>query len=185
MSLCPAIIYLLKVSNRTTIKRYEICSRLTINTSERPYWRSSGAFIVYFEHISYLLLCFYCWLWKSKCLVGGFLIPNFEKIQHVNIALLLLTMSMYLSSELLLLFLHNRALRQNVVVITKTFDQKNFSVLLGNTFRCITEVNSYILPCAFLSKNFFHSFELSFYRKMIVLAQIENLNFKELYFHFV
>ena len=126
MSLCPAIIYLLKVSNRTTIKRYEICSRLTINTSERPYWRSSGAFIVYFEHISYLLLCFYCWLWKSKCLVGGFLIPNFEKIQHVNIVLLLLTMSMYLSSELLLLFLHNRALRQNVVVITKTFDQKSF-----------------------------------------------------------
>ena len=82
--------------------------------------------------------------------MGGFLIPNFEKIQHVNIVLLLLTMSMYLSSELLLLFLHNRALRQNVVVITKTFDQKNFSVLLGNIFRCITEMNSYILPCAFL-----------------------------------
>ena len=40
----PAGIYLLKVNNRNTRKRCEICSKLTIKTPER--WRSSGVFIV-------------------------------------------------------------------------------------------------------------------------------------------
>ena len=45
-------IYLLKVSNRDTRTRCEICSKLTIKTSERHHWRCSGVFIVNFEHIS-------------------------------------------------------------------------------------------------------------------------------------
>ena len=54
----PAGIYLLKVNNRNTRTRCEICSKLTINTPERRYWRRSGVFIVNFEHISHLALVF-------------------------------------------------------------------------------------------------------------------------------
>ena len=54
----PAGIYLFKVNNRNTRTRYEICSKLTINTPERRQWRRSGVFIVNFEHISYLVLVF-------------------------------------------------------------------------------------------------------------------------------
>ena len=50
----PAGIYLLKVSNRHTRKRCEICSKLTIKTSERCQWRRSGVFIVDLERISHL-----------------------------------------------------------------------------------------------------------------------------------
>ena len=48
----------LKVTNRNTITRCEICSKLTIKTTERCYWRRSGVFIVNFEHISHLVLVF-------------------------------------------------------------------------------------------------------------------------------
>ena len=54
----PAGIYLLKVNNRNTRTRCEICSKLTINTPERRHWRPSGVFIVNFEHISHLVLVF-------------------------------------------------------------------------------------------------------------------------------
>ena len=52
-----ASIYLLKVNNRNTRTRCEICSKLTIKTPER-HWRRSGVFIVNFEHISHLVLMF-------------------------------------------------------------------------------------------------------------------------------
>ena len=54
----PAGIYLLKVNNRNTRTRCEICSKLTINTPERRHWRRSCVFIVNFEHISHLVLVF-------------------------------------------------------------------------------------------------------------------------------
>ena len=57
-SIRPAGIYLLKVNNRNTRARCEICSKLTINTPERRHWRRSGVFIVNFEHISHLVLVF-------------------------------------------------------------------------------------------------------------------------------
>ena len=47
-----ASIYLLKVNNRNTIKRCEICSKLTTKIPERRHRRRSGIFIVNFEHIS-------------------------------------------------------------------------------------------------------------------------------------
>ena len=52
----PAGIYLLKVNNRNTKTRCEICSKLTIKTPERSHWRRSSVFIVNFEHISHLAL---------------------------------------------------------------------------------------------------------------------------------
>ena len=38
-----------KVNNKNTGVRCEICSKLTIKTPERRYWRHSGVFIVNFE----------------------------------------------------------------------------------------------------------------------------------------
>ena len=49
-------IHLLKVNNKNTKTRCEICSKLTVNTPERCHWRRSGVFIVNFEHISHLVL---------------------------------------------------------------------------------------------------------------------------------
>ena len=43
-------IYLFKVTNRNTRKRWEICSKLTI-TPQRRQWHRSGVFIVNFEYI--------------------------------------------------------------------------------------------------------------------------------------
>ena len=52
-----AKIYLLKFNNRNTRKRREVCSKLTIKTSEQC-WRLSGVFIVSFGNISHLFLLF-------------------------------------------------------------------------------------------------------------------------------
>ena len=54
----PAGIYLLKVNNKNTRTRCEICSKLTIKTPERRQWRRSGVFIVNFKRISHLVLVF-------------------------------------------------------------------------------------------------------------------------------
>ena len=54
----PAGIYLLKVNDRNTGTRCEICSKLTIKTPERRQWRRCGVFIVNFEPISRLVLVF-------------------------------------------------------------------------------------------------------------------------------
>ena len=51
-------IYLIKVTKRNTTKRHEICSKLTIKTTEPSESLRSGAFIVNLEHISYLFLVF-------------------------------------------------------------------------------------------------------------------------------
>ena len=58
-SLSPTNIYLFKINYRNTWTRCEICSKLTIETSERRYWRRSGVFIVNFEYISHLSLVFF------------------------------------------------------------------------------------------------------------------------------
>ena len=53
----PADNYLSKVNNRNAIKSGEICSKLTIKTTERRRRRSS-VFIVNFEYISHIFLLF-------------------------------------------------------------------------------------------------------------------------------
>ena len=45
-------------SKKHNIKKFEICSKLTIKTLERRHWRRSGVLIVNFEHISHLVLVF-------------------------------------------------------------------------------------------------------------------------------
>ena len=54
----PAGIYLLKFNNRSTRRKFEICSKLTIKTPQRRQWRRSGVFIVNFEHTSHFVLLF-------------------------------------------------------------------------------------------------------------------------------
>ena len=56
VNIFPAGLYLLKVNNRRTRTRYEICSKSIIRTPERRHWRRFGAFIVNFGHISHLVL---------------------------------------------------------------------------------------------------------------------------------
>ena len=51
-------IYLVKINNRNTRTRYEICSKLTMKTPEWCHWRRSGVFIVNFEHVLRLVLMF-------------------------------------------------------------------------------------------------------------------------------
>ena len=50
--------YLLRVSNRNTRARCEICSKLTIKTPEQCKWHCSSVFNVDFEHILHLVLVF-------------------------------------------------------------------------------------------------------------------------------
>ena len=51
-------IYLLKLNDRNARIRCEICSKLTIKTTERHNRRRSGVFTVNFEHISHLAIVF-------------------------------------------------------------------------------------------------------------------------------
>ena len=51
-------IYLLKVNNRNSRTRCEICSKLTIKIPERRQWRRTRIFIINFEHTSHLFLLF-------------------------------------------------------------------------------------------------------------------------------
>ena len=60
ITVIPASIYMLKVNNKNTRTRYEICSKLTIKTPERHHWRLSVVFIANFEYISHFALVFYC-----------------------------------------------------------------------------------------------------------------------------
>ena len=54
----PTGICLFKVNNGNIRTVGEICSKSTIKTPERIYWRGSGVFIVNFEHICYIVLVF-------------------------------------------------------------------------------------------------------------------------------
>ena len=58
LSIIPAGICLLKVNNKNTRTKCEICLKLTIKAPERRHWRRSGVFIVNFAHILHLLLVF-------------------------------------------------------------------------------------------------------------------------------
>ena len=58
LTLYPAGIYLLKINNRNTRTRCEICSKVTIKIPERRQWRHSDIFIVNSEYISHLILVF-------------------------------------------------------------------------------------------------------------------------------
>ena len=57
-SVLPAGIYLLKVNNRNTRTRCEICSELTLKTPKRRQLCRSGVYVINFEHISLLVLVF-------------------------------------------------------------------------------------------------------------------------------
>ena len=54
----PVGIYLLKVNNRNSRMRCEICLKLTIKTPEQRQSRRSGVFIVNVEHISHFVIVF-------------------------------------------------------------------------------------------------------------------------------
>ena len=51
--LYPANIYLFKVNNKKTRKRFHISSKLTVKTLHQGHWCLPGIFVVNFEHISH------------------------------------------------------------------------------------------------------------------------------------
>ena len=55
----PASIYLLKVNNRNTRTRWDICSKLAIKIPGQYQWHRFGVFTVNFEWISHLDLVFF------------------------------------------------------------------------------------------------------------------------------
>ena len=55
----PTNIFLLKVNNRNTTKRYEMIKIFNNDPPERHHGRRSGGLIVNFEHISHFFYCFY------------------------------------------------------------------------------------------------------------------------------
>ena len=67
----PAGVYLLKVNNKNTKTRCEICSKLTIKALR--HWRHSGVFVVNFEHISHLALVFLLLTLNKQLPTGGIL----------------------------------------------------------------------------------------------------------------
>ena len=70
MAIFPANIYLLKVCNRNTRKRCEICSKIAMKTSRR-----SGVFIVNFKYILHLFLVFLL-LTLNKQMLPGLLLSQ-------------------------------------------------------------------------------------------------------------
>ena len=73
----PADISLLKVNNRNTRTRCEICSKITIKIPERRQWRHSGIFIVNFEHVVVVTPC------------SSIYIVNFEHVMAAWVKMLL------------------------------------------------------------------------------------------------
>ena len=57
---------MLKVNNKNTKKRCELCSELTLKTPEQRHGRFSGVFIVNFEPTSHLFLVFAVKRLKSR-----------------------------------------------------------------------------------------------------------------------
>ena len=77
----PSDIYLLKVNNRNTKTKCEICSKLTIKTPERRCWRPSAVFIANFENISHLVLvCMYVCKIYLTSVKNNVTIVNFEHV---------------------------------------------------------------------------------------------------------
>ena len=66
----PANIYLLNVNTKSSKRRCEICSKLSIKTSDRCNWRCCGVFTVNFEHIPHLSLVFLLLNFNRKMFLG-------------------------------------------------------------------------------------------------------------------
>ena len=79
----PADNYMFKVNNRNTRTRCEICSKLTIKTSERRHWRHSGVFIVNVGHISNFVLVFLLLTLSRWILAGRFQEHNKDSIKYL------------------------------------------------------------------------------------------------------
>ena len=123
-------IYLFKVNNRNTRKRYEICSKLTIKTPERRHWRSSCVYIVNFEHISHLYLVFLLLLWTSKCKLGNNYKWHFTgaAVRRCSTKLLMFSNVFWKIS------LENSCARYNVNVLHKFQEDLCFRTLLAECF---------------------------------------------------
>ena len=75
----PTGIYLFKVNKRNTRRMCKICSKLTMKTPERYYWRRSGIFIASFEPISFIVFVFAFFFYFELVNTGW--IPGHNKLR--------------------------------------------------------------------------------------------------------
>ena len=66
--------------SKSITETLEICSKLTIKTSEQRNWSHSGVFLFNLEHISHIFLIF-LWLTLSICFLGQWLVSALQKGQ--------------------------------------------------------------------------------------------------------
>ena len=76
-------INMLKVRIGTLEKGVNCVLKLTIKTPERRHWLRSGVFIITFEHIGHLFVCYYSWLWTDNCLFNFVQMFPFNSIRPV------------------------------------------------------------------------------------------------------
>ena len=63
-----------KINNRNTRKRYEVCVKLTIKSPKRRQWSEYDVFIFNFQHISHFFLVFLLLAITGKYLLGGYVV---------------------------------------------------------------------------------------------------------------
>lgn len=66
-------------SKKKTLKRYEICSKLTKKAPEKHHWRrllTSNIFYIFFKR-------FYCWLWTYKSSLGWYSAYHLENFKDI------------------------------------------------------------------------------------------------------
>ena len=73
---CPIDIYLFKFNNGNTRTMCEICSKLTIQTSNTSIDIVLESLLLTLNKFHTLFWCFHCWLWISKCWLGSTLPIN-------------------------------------------------------------------------------------------------------------
>ena len=81
-----------KVIKRYTIKRCEICSKLTIKTPERRRWRRSDVFNVNFEHVSRFFLVFILFT-LNKQILAGYFRNSFSFFSHILAKMFLMALA--------------------------------------------------------------------------------------------
>ena len=73
----PANIYLFKLNNRNTRKKWKICSKLTV----------TNVFLVLLSLTLNLFhtffYCFYCWVWTSKCYLSIYIFDHISYFENL------------------------------------------------------------------------------------------------------
>ena len=140
-------IHLLKVNNRNTRKRIEICSKLTIKTPERRHWRHSGVIIVNFEHV------IAGWGWQ------------YTGVPNNMLQVILLWMKTWTYNEIERSTLSRQFLMQNILKKVRRQNASNKPFVCINSSVIISSCIKVVAPCTLLITVKKHSFITGFLNK--------------------